>query len=139
MEMTFIKIYLPVFCILISSSALGDSVVPRYEVVIKGVLEKETFLGPPGFGETPKIDQPTVVSVILVDHADFPSGSGLDTKLKKGSKIQVFLKGSTLDQKKYNRCVVAGGKLRIALAPAEFTDMILNANSIEDSADLCGK
>ncbi len=100
-----------------------------------GKVAYKTFLGPPGFGETPDKDARVTVPILIL--TGLQTSSSEDPKATViGENLQLLTYNSG-DVKKFSgRCVEIQGEIHKAVAPGEFTDRTIIVNNIVES-DLC--
>ena len=90
------------------------------DVTITGVLQRKTFLGPPGFGETPEQDQKTPALLLKVEVINKKNKA-----ISNEIQIHAFSGAEDLDRLA-GKTVTVSGRVWHASMPTDFTPFVID-------------
>jgi|GEM_PF-6972461 len=99
-------------------------------VIIVGVLSIQQSYGPPGYGETPKIDKIRKFYVIKLDIPINLKGNSTNDTIKGVRKIQLVIDYDVNNFKLVGHKVAVKGTLHQAVFGFEYTKVILDVQSL---------
>ena len=117
----------------------GDDSPPT--IVLKGILESKSEWGPPGFGETPRLDSRVSIFVLKLDKPRTARELGLQSDKKDGEiykEIQLWCDSALFPRcqealrKSKGRRIAIGGQAAFAVEPTDYSPVTLRVHLVTD-------
>jgi hypothetical protein len=117
--------------VIAEQEALADS---AGEVQLVGMVGEEMFLGPPGFGESPKTDQKITIPVLKVIRSSAWPPDSNGNPLKPGDKVEMVKFDLPMQREYAGKCVTVSGTLEKRTMASEYSPLVIFVSGIAASS-----